>query len=192
VCEPEAPLSGARFVGKVGKVGKVACRSLIRFTFEGNSILDMWPSRSVRIERQKGLDLFSPIAFSLSRRRSAGCNLTLALNLETSFTDHDITDWLYPAGVRNHTWVGARLSCFPNRVPALLPSALFHESDFVAQKAACRSRARLGDQASLSCRDPLSMFDGSRPSAEDQNLLSYFIAVNRCRKPTTFSSQITF
>jgi len=41
VCEPEAPLSGARFVGKLGKVGEVSCTSLIRFTFEGNSILDM-------------------------------------------------------------------------------------------------------------------------------------------------------
>jgi hypothetical protein len=79
-------------MGKPGKVGKVSGSRLIRFTFKGDCILDVRPSRRVRIERQRGLELFSPIAFSLSRRRSAGCNLTLALDLEPFFTDRDLTD----------------------------------------------------------------------------------------------------
>jgi hypothetical protein len=66
-------------MGKPRKVGKVCCSRLIRFTIDGDSILGMGPSRRVRIERQGGRELFSPIALSLSGRRSAGVLLSLAL-----------------------------------------------------------------------------------------------------------------
>jgi hypothetical protein len=135
----------------------------------------------VRIERQRGLELFSPIAFSLSRSRSAGVQPSLARNVDRFSTDRDLTDWVYPAEVHNHTWVGVRLSRFPKRVPFAIVGSFLSPIGLGGPESGVSVETRFGDRL-VSCTDPLPMFVTNRTSTEDQDLLSCFIEVNRCAR----------
>jgi len=70
-----APLVGREVYGKAGTVGTRVSQPPDSIHDQGDCILDTKPSGRLRIEPQRVRELFSPIAFSLSRTSSAGCNL---------------------------------------------------------------------------------------------------------------------
>jgi len=68
----------------------------------------------------------------------------------------------------------------PIGILALSPPAFFHQSDFVAQSAVCRSRQGSEFAAGFWVQIRLPMLVPNRASTEDQNLLSCFIAADPC------------
>lgn len=130
-------------MGKPERWGHVSCSRLIPFTIKDDCILEAKPSGRLRIEPQRVCELFSPIAFSLSRTSSAGCNLVWRATSKLFFTDRDLADRLYPAGVQNRRRVGARLSSCLQRVSCAIVLVFSHQSHFNCCPA-LRFQARLG------------------------------------------------
>ncbi len=71
---------------------------------------------------------------------------SLARNLETFSTDRDLTDWVHPAGVHNHTWVGVRLSSLPNRDPCTIAASFLSPIGLCGAESGVPVEARFGDR----------------------------------------------